>query len=167
MLPRLSLALLLALVLALIPAPVVAQSIDTLIVAPQAHLRVTTRAGARLPIGAITRQTPDSLVLFLMCRTCMRDTTLAWRDLSSIERYAGRRHGRGALVGAGYGLLAGTMLGAIVAKAALNDCRGQDLCGLNALAVPFGSAVGFTSGTVLGLIIGTDRWERVSSSVSH
>jgi len=163
MLPRLPLAL----VLALIPAPVVAQSIDTLIVAPQAHLRVTTRTGPRLPIGTIIRQTPDSLVLFLTCRTCMRDTTLAWRDLGSVERYAGRRHGRGALVGAGYGLLAGTVFGAIVAKAAINDCRGQDMCGLNALAVPFGSAVGVASGTVLGLVIGTDRWESVSSSVSH
>ncbi|HEV7993263.1 MAG TPA: hypothetical protein VGP25_15675 [Gemmatimonadaceae bacterium] len=152
---RLSLALLLA----LIPAPMVAQSVDSLAVAPNAHLRVTTRAGARLPIGTITRQTPDSLVLFLACRACgMRDTAIAWRDLSSIERYAGRRHGRGALFGAGYGLLAGTVFGAIVAKAALNDCRGQELCGLTILAVPLGSAVGLVGGTILGAAIGTDRW---------
>jgi hypothetical protein len=150
------------LVLAFLAAtPLAAQSVDTLAVAPGSLLRVTTRAGARLPVVTITRQTPDSLVLFLECRSCsMSDSAVAWRDLRSVERYAGRNHGRGALIGTGIGVLVGTVVGVVVAKIAIDDCEG-DLCGLNALAAPLGSIIGAVGGVTIGAIVGTDRWVRV------
>jgi hypothetical protein len=151
-----------SLVLALLAAtPLAAQSVDTLAVMPGSLLRVTTHTGSRLPVATITRQTPDSLVLFLECRACsMTDSAVLWRDLRSVDRYAGRNHARGALIGTGIGVLAGTVIGAAVAKMATNDCQG-DLCGLNALAVPLGSIIGLVGGVTIGAIVGTDRWIRV------
>jgi hypothetical protein len=148
----------------LVAAPVAAQHVDTLAVAPGSRLRVTTHTGARLPTGSLTRQTPDSLFLFLECRTCsMSDSAVAWHELRTVERYAGRSHGKGALIGMGIGLLAGTAVGAIGAKSASNDClkEGGDFCGLSALLVPIGSVIGLVGGVVVGAIVGTDRWVRV------
>jgi hypothetical protein len=148
-------------------APLAAQQVDrvdTLAVAPGSRLRATTRAGARLKASSFTRQTPDSLVLSFECESCMvSESAVAWSDLRRVERYAGRSSGRGALVGVGVGLLAGTVVGAVGARMAINDCAklGNDFCGLNALLVPVGSVIGIVGGAVIGAVIGRDRWVRV------
>jgi hypothetical protein len=158
MLSRLSCALLLSLV----AVPLVAQSNDTLTVAPGARLRVLPRAGSWLPVGTFERQTPDSLVVFLDCSMCGGvDSTIAWRDVRMVKRYMGRQHGKGALVG----LLVGTAVGFVAAKVAIHDCEqraGADLCGLNGVVAPLGSAAGL----LLGAAIGTERWVTVWADAS-
>jgi hypothetical protein len=144
-------------------APAAAQSVDTLAVMPGARLRVTARTGDRFPIATLSRQTSDSLVVFFECRSCsIGDSAIVRRDVRRVERYAGRNHWRGALKGMGLGLLAGTVIGAVAAKVAINGCApSDDLCGLNVLLAPIGSVIGMVGGGTLGAISGTERWVRV------
>jgi hypothetical protein len=165
-----------ALLLSLCSTVAVAQSSDTLAVAPSrdslavaagARLRVVTQTHGTLPLGLLRRQTPDSLVLFIDCRACgMRDSSVAWREVRSVDRFAGRRRVRGALLGSAYGLAAGALVGTVAAKKGIHDCEqvpGNDMCGLYVLAVPYGASIGLTAGTVLGAIFGVSRWVRVWS----
>src|SRR3954471_9830422 len=101
----------------------VAPSRDSLSVAAGVRLRVVTKTRGTLPLGLLARQTPDSLVLFIDCRVCgMRDSSVAWREVRSVDRLAGRQHVRGALLGAAYGLAAGALISAAWAKLDINDC---------------------------------------------
>jgi hypothetical protein len=165
-----------ALLLSLCSTVAVAQSSDTLAVtssrdslavAAGARLRVVTKTHGTLPLGLLARQTPDSLVLFIDCRVCgMRDSSVAWREVRSVDRFAGRRHVRGALLGAAYGLAAGALIGTVAAKKEIHDCEqvpGNDLCGIGVVLVPYGAVVGLTAGTVLGATFGITRWVRVWS----
>jgi hypothetical protein len=165
-----------ALLLSLCSTVAVAQSSDTLAVAPSqdslavaagARLRVVTKTRGTLPLGLLARQTPDSLVLLIDCRVCgMRDSSVAWREVRSVDRFAGRRHVRGALLGAAYGLAAGALVGTVAAKIGIHDCEqvpGNELCGIGVVLVPYGAIVGLTAGTVIGATFGVARWVRVWS----
>jgi hypothetical protein len=156
----------LALVLALAAAPVFAhaQSVDTLAVAPGARLRIATRT-APVPFGAtLVHQTRDGLVVDPPCATCTGDSMIAWSALQTVDVRAGRRHGvKGALVGTGIGLLAGTLIAAVAVHQDTQDCKsnGEEFCGLVVLAIPAIALTGGAVGLVTGFAVGTQRWERV------
>jgi hypothetical protein len=139
-----------------------AQSADTLAVAPRSRLRITTSTEKRLPPATFVRQTSDSLVVFLDCSSCgATDSALAWRDVHRVERFAGRQHVKGALIG----LAVGTVAGIVAARIAVHDCEqgaGNDLCGLNVLVGP----PVIVAGVTIGALLGVERWVRVWPNAS-
>jgi hypothetical protein len=153
-----------ALLLLLTATPLAAQSVDTLAVAPGATLRIVTRASTDPLTTTLRRQTTTGLVVDPRCKTCVGDSAIVWTALQTVDVRAGRRHGmKSALVGAGVGLLAGTLIGAVAIHQDTQDCKsnGEDFCGLVVLALPAISATGLVVGLGTGLAIGTQRWERV------
>lgn len=159
--PPLRLSLLLALLAA---TPAVAQRVDTLAVAPGAKLRIATPTGSDPLTAVLQRQTAAGLVLDRRCQACAADSTIAWSEVRSVDVRAGRRHGvKSALVGAGVGLLAGTLIGAVAVHQDIQNCtsQGGDFCGLVVLAIPVIALTGAAGGLVTGLAIGTERWDRV------
>jgi len=160
MLARLSLAF----VLAAAPAFAHAQSPDTLAVTSGARLRIATRATPAPFAATLLRQTRAGLVVDPPCATCTADSTIAWSALRVVDVRAGRQHGmKSALVGAGVGLLAGTVIAAVAVHQDTQNCKTthEDFCGLAVLAIPAVALTGGAVGLVTGLAIGTQRWERV------
>jgi hypothetical protein len=79
-----------------------------------------------------------------------------------VDAYGGRSSLRGALYGAGIGLLAG--LGAGLAVAAIGDRENDygEFASLAYLAFPIaGAAIGVPTGLVIGGVRGADRWVRL------
>jgi hypothetical protein len=153
-----------SLLFAFLSTPLSAQSVDTLAVAPGATLRIVTRASTDPLTTILRRQTSAGLVVDSRCKTCVVDSTIVWSAVQTVDVRAGRRHGvKSALVGAGVGLLAGTLIGAVGVHQSLQDCKsnGEDFCGLVVIALPVISATGMVVGLGTGLAIGTQRWERV------
>jgi hypothetical protein len=154
----------LALALTLAAAPLGAQSPDTLAVAPGKTLRITASPGTGPFTAVLRRQTALGLVVDPRCATCATDSTVAWSTLRIVDVRAGRRHGlKGALVGAGAGLVVGTLIAAVAVHQDTQDCKrnGEDFCGLAVLAIPVVALTGSAVGLVTGLAVGTERWERV------
>ena len=158
---RFALTFLLALVAVV---PLGAQSVDTLAVAPGARLRIAARTVPAPFVATLRRQTRDGLVVDPPCVSCAADSTIAWGALQTVDVRAGRRHGmKSALVGAGIGVLAGTLIAAVAVHQDTQDCKsnGEDFCGLVVLAVPAVALTGGAVGLVTGLAVGTQRWDRV------
>jgi hypothetical protein len=152
------------LVLVLAAVPLGAQTVDTLAVAPGARLRIATRAASAPFTATLLRQTRDGLVVDPPCATCAGDSTITWSALQTVDVRAGRRHGmKGALVGAGVGLLAGTLIAVVSVHQDTQDCKsnGEDFCGLAVLAIPAVGLTGGAVGLITGLAVGTQRWDRV------
>jgi len=160
MLSRLSLAL----VLAAVPALAQAQSVDTLAVAPGRTLRITADPATSRFTTVFRRQTAVGLVVDPPCAACAADSTIAWSALHVVDVRAGRRHGmKSALIGAGAGLVIGTLVAAVAVHQDTQDCKsnGEDFCGLVVLAIPAVALTGGAVGLVTGLAVGTPRWDRV------
>jgi hypothetical protein len=159
MLSRFPLAMVLSLVVA---APVAAQSADTLAVPAGTELHIATRSRRGSVSGTLRHQTSDGFVLSRDCRSCAADSIISWSDLQTVDARIGRTHSaKSALVGAGLGLAAGTVIGALVTRRDVASCERQpqhEMCGLAVLMVPVGSLIGLVNGLITGVSIGTERW---------
>ena len=156
-------AFLVALLLVRLAAPAEAQRTDTLAVAPGSRLRIATQAASAPFSASLVEQMAGGIVVG-DCRACGADSTIRWSDLRAVEVRNGRRHGgRSALVGAGIGVLAGTLIAAVAVHQDTQSCKSthEDFCGLAVLAIPAVALTGGAVGLLAGLVIGTERWERV------
>ena len=146
-----------------VAVPLGAQSVDTLAVAPGARLRIAARTAPAPFVATLLRQTRDGLVVDPPCAACAADSTVAWSALQTVDVRAGRRHGmKAALIGAGTGLVIGTLVAAVAVHQDTQDCKssGEDFCGLVVLAVPAVALTGGAVGLLTGLGVGTQRWDR-------
>jgi hypothetical protein len=160
------LSIVLSLALAATAADVAGQQLPTeLFPPPGTDVRILfqTDAGMERVSGRLNTVSEDELVL-ARGRAGRDRFTLPADVVLGLETAAGRDH----LLGAGKGLLIGTvgsalLVGAFGALVAAGE-QSADCCtpatGL-AFGAIIGAVVGAPTGTLVGLLIGSQRWERV------
>jgi hypothetical protein len=119
------------------------------------RVRVLDRIGGERFTGTVLRLTPDTLGVALGGGSTLLN--LPTSRLASLEVSEGRERGQSAWRGAGIGLVAGSLIGAV-------SMRGEgtpgDVGALVGLMV--GGLLGAGSGIVVGAITAPERWRRVS-----
>jgi hypothetical protein len=108
----------------------------------------------REAVGSITAYGADSL-RFTPAKA-NRQLTLPLDEIASIDRSKGRDHVLGAAVGAVGGAIGGVLLG-IACVSVCSDSHSSDAN----LAPIGGFVIGLPAGTILGALVGIERWQRV------
>lgn len=129
-----------------------------LAVALGSNVRVQPQGDTKWLVGRLTGVAPDTIRL-QQCKSCSV-VSYSLPSLSSVEVSVGRRRRgstilAGALVGAAAGLGSGMLYGW---KQTRSCKRGNDMCGLAYLAVPFFGAGGLAIGTAVGGSFKYDDW---------
>jgi hypothetical protein len=112
------------------------------------------RIREREAVGSITAYGADSL-RFTPAKA-NRQLTLPLDEIASIDRSKGRDHVLGAAVGAVGGAIGGVLLG-IACVSVCSDSHSSDAN----LAPIGGFVIGLPAGTILGALVGIERWQRV------
>lgn len=134
------------------------QAQRTLAVAVGSRIRVQTQGDPTWRVGRLTGIAPDTLRL-RSCDSCAVDI-YSLPSLSAIQVSMGRT-GRNTTVlkGAFLGTLVGLGSGWLYAWQKTRNCKpGDDLCGLEYLAVPFFGAGGLVIGMTIGSFFRYDDW---------
>jgi hypothetical protein len=125
------------------------------------HLPAGSRVRIKAPgvferdvVGSITAYVADSLTVTQ--RKSNRQLTLPLDEIASIDRSKGRDHVLGAAVGAVGGAIGGVLLG-IACVSVCSDSHSSDAN----LAPIGGFVIGLPAGTILGALVGIERWQRV------
>lgn len=112
---------------------------------------------ARTVIGNVLRWEPDTVTLGHAGGSEWRIPT---RDVRTVDVSRGKgvvaSH---ILIGAGAGLVAGTLVGGIIGANSCNDCFLQGLQAVGGMMV--GAVVGGAGGAVVGMAIPGERWRQV------
>lgn len=131
-----------------------------------ARVRVTID-GTLTDDGSVKRGAPQSVVARFTAmepghlRLAVDDAGTIRVPKASVTRLEVRRRSRarGALVGAGAGILGGVLVGSMMAAGCESRSGdGPNFCGLDFLA---GVVLGLPVGTIAGVAIGVPRWVRV------
>jgi hypothetical protein len=130
---------------------------QTLAVAVGSKVRVQPHGETEWLVGRLTGVAPDTVRL-QRCKSCSV-VSYSLPSLSAVEVSMGRKR-RGstilasALLGAAVGLGSGMLYGWKQTR----SCKGDDICGLAYLAVPFFGAGGLAIGTAVGGSFQYDDW---------
>jgi hypothetical protein len=123
---------------------------------PPSEIEIGARVRASVPavqpgrlIGTVTAL--DVRALHLTTEPAGEPLTLPWSEIATLDRSLGASRGTGALIGAAAGTAAG-ILGGLLMAVTLRDA---------AFAPIGGAVVGMPVGTLLGLAIAPERWQRV------
>lgn len=130
----------------------------TLAVALGSKVRVQPEGETKWLVGRLTGVAPDTVRL-QQCKSCSV-VSYSLPSLSAVEVSMGRtRRGSTILAGALLGAAAGLGSGMFYGWKQTRRCkRGDDMCGLAYLAVPFFGAGGLAIGTAIGGSFQYDDW---------
>jgi hypothetical protein len=125
------------------------------------RVRVKPQGETTWHVGRLAGVGADTIRL-RSCNSCAVDV-YSLRSLSAVQVSVGRSaRGNTILKGTLLGLLAGLVSGWIYAELQTSKCRGEDLCGLEYLWVPYLGAGGLVVGTLIGASFRYDDWRPAS-----
>jgi hypothetical protein len=135
---------------------------QTLAVALGSKVRVQPEGETKWLVGRLTGVAPDTIRL-QQCKSCSV-TSYSLPSLSAVEVSMGRtRRGSTILAGALLGAAVGLGSGMLYGWEQTRGCkRGDDMCGLAYLAVPFFGAGGLAIGMAVGGSLKYDDWRPAS-----
>jgi hypothetical protein len=134
---------------------------QTLAVALGSKVRVQPEGETKWLVGRLTGVAPDTVRL-QQCKSCSV-VSYSLPSLSAVEVSVGRtRHGSTSLAGALLGAAVGMGSGMVYGWKQTRRCKGDGICGLAYLAVPFFGAGGLAIGAAVGGSLKYDDWRPAS-----